>query len=471
MTRPPGPPPSPSHHARPPGLPLSSRQEWCWEWHRCYAGTYPSAVSLDCSTALQLLGPLDTGALREAFAEVTHRHDALRLRLDGDPDRMDGVVHPLQSLRATPLPLDEAELPPTPHAFLVDRSTRPFPVTEHLGRARLLRAAPDHHVLLTSFHHLVFDAASHGVFLADLAHAYDRRVTGVRDAPALRSPFSYLDLVRAENTPRSLAERARRLTERAATLRAHGAGDLLPGRTPDPPALSHRYEEEPFALSAAHTRRLLHTARAARVGLYALLAAAFAAALGRHFDRDRLILSTPSHGRLCPEHRGAIGDFANMVQIPLDLSHDGPGALRHAHEAVRAAAATVDLPFGRLAETVLGRTGTDGFYRYALAHAELRLNGVTGWALDPYRDDARPMHGLRTAVLPLRQDFSRLTYATRQSSDAAAATLSLSLTMTPDARLTGTLRHERTHHGPRTARTVLTHLHHHLTTLATPLDA
>ncbi|MFF8726256.1 condensation domain-containing protein [Streptomyces sp. NPDC015171] len=468
-------------HSRTLVLPLSSRQEWCWEWDRCYDGPYPSAVSLDCSTALRLLGPLDTGALRDAFAEVTLHHDALRLRLDGDRDLIAGVVRPQQTLSETPLPLEEAELPDVPPALLVDLSTRPFPVTERLGRADLLRAAPDHHILLTSFHHLVFDAASHHVFLRDLAGAYNSRVpggaggaggAGEADGTAPRPAFSYLDLVRAENTPRSLEERALRLTERARLLRAYGSGDLLPGRTPGPPALRHRYDEEPFELSARRTGQLLHAARAARVSLYSLLAAAFATALGRHFGRDRLILSTPSHGRLRPEHHSAIGDFANMVQIPLDLSHGGGrGMLRHAHEAVREAAAAVDLPYGRLAETVLGRSGTDGFFRYALAHAELRLHGVTGWALDPQGDDAFPMHGLRTDVLPMHQDFSRLTYATRQSSDAAAATLSLSLTMTPDGRLTGALRHETTYHGPHTAHSVLNHLQEHLTALATPSGA
>ncbi|KQX72219.1 hypothetical protein [Streptomyces sp. Root1310] len=78
-----------------------------------------------------------------------------------------------------------------------------------------------------------------------------------------------------------------------------------------------------------------------------------------------------------------------MVQIPVDMSQDrGHGLLRQTHEAVREASATVDLPFGLLAETVLGRSGDAGFFRYALGHAALRLHGVTGWALDRQRDDA-----------------------------------------------------------------------------------
>ncbi|MER5200546.1 condensation domain-containing protein [Streptomyces sp. NPDC002755] len=447
-------------------LPLSSRQEWCWEWERCYNEPYPAAVSIDCSTALRLLGPLDAGALREAFTEVTLHHDALRLRLDGPPDRAADIVRPHQTLRGSPLPLEEALLPARPHALLVDLSTRPFDVTEALGRAYLLRAAPDHHVLLTSFHHLVFDAASHRLFLGDLARAYNRRVTA---GEPLRPAFSYLDLIRDESTRPALDDRAARLAARAVHLQAYGAGHLLPGRTTGSPPLRHRYDEEPLDLPTGQTRQLLHAARAARVSLYSLLAAAFAGALGRHFGRARMILSTPSHGRLRPEHRTAVGDFANMVQIPIDVSHGGGHRLlRHAHEAVREAAATVGLPFGRLAETVLGRIGSAGFFRYALAHAELRLHGVTGWAVDRQRDDATPWHGMRTDVMPMRQDFSRLTYATRQASDAAAATLSLSLTMTQDARLSGALRHETGYHGPDTARSVLDHLRERLGALSDP---
>ncbi|MFI5960987.1 condensation domain-containing protein [Streptomyces asoensis] len=449
-----------------PAFPLSSRQEMCWEWERCHARPWPSVVSIDCATALRLLGPLDTGALREAFAEVTLHHDALRLRLDGPPERIADVVRPHQTLRPTPLPLEEAGLPAQPYAFLVELSTRPFDVTDALGRAHLLRAAPDHHILLTNFHHLVFDAACHRLFLGDLALAYNRRVAG---GPSLRPAFSYPDLIRAESARPFLEDRAARLAARAALLRAYGAGDPLPGRTAGPPALRRHFDEEPLEFSPRQTRRLLHGARAARVSLYTLLLAAFAGALGRQFDRERVIFSTPSHGRLRPEHRTAVGEFANMVHIPVDVSQDGGrGLLRQTHEAVQDASATVDLPFGPLAESVLGRSGDAGFFRYALGHAALRLHGVTGWATDLQRIDAVPMHALRTDVLPISQDSSRLTYASRQSSEAAAAVLAITLNMTEDARLSGYLRHERDYHGRDTARSVLDHLREGLDALTGP---
>ncbi|OQR63499.1 hypothetical protein B6E66_14375 [Streptomyces maremycinicus] len=436
----------------------------CWEWERCHGEPYSAVVSIDCSTALRLLGPLDTGALREAFAEVTLHHDALRLRLDEPPERVADVVHPRQSLRATPLPLEEDVLPERPYALLVDLSTRPFDVTDRLGRAYLLRAAPDHHILLTCFHHLVFDEASHRLLLGDLARAYNRRVAG---GPPLRPAFSYLDLIRAESARAAREDRAARLAARAALLRAYGAGDLLPGRTTGPMPLRHHYDEEPLDFSPVQTRQLLHAARAARVSLYSLLIAALAGALGRHFGRERMLFSTPSHGRLRPEHRTAVGEFANMVQIPVDVSQDGGHRLlRQTHEAVRDASAAVDLPFGPLAEAVLGRVDGGGFFRYALGHAALRLHGVTGWALNQQRIDAVPMHGMRTDLVPISQDSSRLTYATRQASDTSAATLAVSLTMTQDARLSGVLRHERAYHGPDTARSVLHHLRERLGALS-----
>ncbi|WP_442817151.1 condensation domain-containing protein [Streptomyces sp. NBC_01334] len=270
------------------------------------------------------------------------------------------------------------------------------------------------------------------------------------DATSSRPAFSYLDLIRAESTRPALDDRSARLAARAALLREYGAGGLLPGRTAGPAPLRHRYDEEPLDFSTGQTRQLLHAAGAARVSLYSLLAAAFAGALGRHFGRERVILSTPFHGRLRPEHHTTVGEFANMVQIPVDVSQGGGHRLlRQTHEALREASATVDLPFGLLAEAVLGRSGDVGFFRYALGHAALRLHGVTGWALDQQRDDAIPMHGMRTELVPISQDSSRLTYATRQASDTAAATFALSLTMTQDARLSGALRHERAY----TART------------------
>ncbi|AYN38624.1 hypothetical protein D9753_06510 [Streptomyces dangxiongensis] len=451
------------------GLPLSSRQEWCWEWERCYDEPYPKAVSLDCSTALRMRGHLDVGALRDALADVALRHDALRLRLLDTGTPIEQVVRPRQALRPEPFPLETVNLGDALrrrelHEILLDLTTRPFDVTDRLSRATLLRLAADDHVLLTSFHHLVFDAPSHQVYLRDLADFYNRRVA----APVAgegRPAFSYVDFVRAENTPRARLDTGSRLADWADRLRAHGSGDLLPGRDTGFLSLQHHYDTVPVNLSAEESRLLLRAARSERVSLYALLAAALAGTLGGFYDRERLILSTPSHGRLHPGTRSALGLFSNMIQVPVNLRQSSPsGLFRQVDGVLRDASAAADLPFGRLAEAVLGRQGDAAFFRHALAHAELRLYGVTGWIVERQEHELT-MHGLRTALSPYHQDFSRLKYATRQSSLAGAATLSVGLTMEM-GRLTGTLRYETTYHGRRTAETLANGFRERLTDLA-----
>ncbi|MFJ9025310.1 condensation domain-containing protein [Streptomyces sp. NPDC102259] len=451
------------------GLPLSSRQEWCWEWERCYDELYPKAVSLDCSTSLRMRGALDVGALRDALAEVALRHDALRLRLLDTGTPIEQVVRPRQALRPEPFPLETMDLGDALrrrelHEILLDLTTRPFEVTDWLARATLLRLAVDDHVLLTSFHHLVFDEPSHQVYLRDLAACYNRRVAApVADGG--RAPFSYVDFVRAENAPQVRLDTASRLTGWADRLRAHGSGNLLPGRATGFLPLQHHYDTVPLDLSAEESRRLLRAARSERVSLYALLAAALARTLGGFYNRERLILSTPSHGRVRPETRSALGLFSNMIQVPVDLGQASPsGLFRQVDGVLRDASAVVDLPFGRLAEAVLGRQGDAAFYRHALAHAELRLYGVTGWIVDR-REHEVPMHGLRTGLAPYQQDFSLLKYATPQSSLAAAATLSVGLTM-ETGRLTGALRYETTYHGRRTAEALANGFRGRLTDLA-----
>ncbi|MEU5118306.1 condensation domain-containing protein [Streptomyces asoensis] len=451
------------------GLPLSSRQEWCWEWERCYQEPYPKAVSLDCSTTLRMRGALDVGALREALAEVALRHDALRLRLLDSGTPVERMVRPRQALRAEPFPLELADLGDALrrrdlHEILVDLTTRPFQVTDRLSRATLLRLAADDHILLTSFHHLVFDEPSHQVYLRDLARFYNRRVAAP-GAGGIGASLSYTDFVRTENTRRARLDTATRLAGWADRLRAHGSGDLLPGRTAGFLPLQHQYDSVRLDLSAEETRRLLRAARGERVSLYALLAAALTRTLGGFYGRRQVILSTPSHGRVRPETRSAVGLFSNMIQIPVDLGQHSPsGLFRQVDSVLRDASAVVDLPFGRLAEAVLGREGDAAFYRHALAHAELRLYGVTGWIVDRRQHDIS-LHGLRTGLVPYQQDFSRLKYAAPQSSLAAAATLSVGLTM-ETGRLTGALRYETTYHGRRTAETLADDFRGRLTDLA-----
>jgi hypothetical protein len=106
--------------------------------------------------------------LENAFRAVIGRHEGFRTGFGwagGDPVQS---VHPevaFELERAGPAPFDPREL---------GDFVRPFDLARPpLLRGRLHTVGPARHVLLVDSHHLVFDAVSWPVFLADLRRAYD----------------------------------------------------------------------------------------------------------------------------------------------------------------------------------------------------------------------------------------------------------------------------------------------------------
>ncbi|MGK5627795.1 condensation domain-containing protein [Streptomyces sp. URMC 123] len=437
------------------GLPLSTRQDWCWEWTRSYS---PTSFSIDLTEMAHLRGPLDTGALRDALAEIQTRHDALRLRLVDTGAPPLSVVRPRQELCPEPFPLEVVTVTDgrgAPEAVR-EVADRPFEFTRQLTRPTLVRLSPDDHVLVLGFHHLVFDGASGPALLAQLADAYNRRVDpGHTPAPA-PAPFSYVDLIRRENTPEALAGTEARLAAWADRLRDHGATETLPGRPGATHPLAADYRSVPVEFAFDDIRRLRSAARRRRVTLYSLLLAALARAVGAVYERDRLVCSTLAHGRTRPGSATALGLFCNMVGFPVDLRQPSPDDLaRHVNALVKEASTdAVEVPYGRLATTLLGREGDDAFYRSSLAQVEFRLSGVTGLFLDrPI--DRLPFHGLDARLRAYPRTVPPLRYASPQAARASAATLFLDLRAEGD-RLTGGLYYEAHRHDEHTVQAVVT---------------
>ncbi|TMR90119.1 non-ribosomal peptide synthetase [Nonomuraea basaltis] len=106
--------------------------------------------------------------LENAFRAVIDRHEGFRTRFewgDGDPIQAVRPKVAFELERAGPGPFHPGEL---------GDFVRPFDLARPpLLRGRLHTVGPDQHVLLIDTHHLVFDAVSWPVFLADLRKAYD----------------------------------------------------------------------------------------------------------------------------------------------------------------------------------------------------------------------------------------------------------------------------------------------------------
>lgn len=186
---------------------------------------------------IELVGPLDTEALRDAVADALDEAPWLRFRLTRGEDgpRQSPVQEPARTLRPALLDTSEAADPVAAalglvreqlsaclaaSALLTDPSA-PGDVPDLAGSA-LVAVGPDRHLLVQFFHQLAVDG--HG--LALLGHRIAELYTGaVLGGPAGPSPFAPVTaLVEAES---AYAHSAERRADLAAWTR-HLAGAALP---------------------------------------------------------------------------------------------------------------------------------------------------------------------------------------------------------------------------------------------------
>ncbi|HET6705244.1 condensation domain-containing protein [Amycolatopsis sp.] len=172
-------------------LPLSAGQEQLWYVDRLNPGTALYNIPHD----LRLHGPLDETALAGAVQDLLDRHEVLRTCVPDD----DGVpftrlaepgprlvVHDLSTL-------PEAERDTAAHKLADEEAVRPFDLaTGPLVRITLLRLAAEDHVLLWTYHHIVFDGWSPTIFFRDFTELYQARMAG-RAAELPELPFQFAD--------------------------------------------------------------------------------------------------------------------------------------------------------------------------------------------------------------------------------------------------------------------------------------
>jgi len=328
--------------------PASSAQRRLWLLDRLEPGT--SAYNMP--GLVHLAGPVETGALAGALAEVADRHEALRTTfeaIDGEPVQ---VIHPPRppalpeiDLRALELAAASAELARLGEA----EGRRGFDLeTFSLFRAALLRLGNERSALLLVLHHAVADGWSLGILLRELAALYGVH-TGNGPADLAELPLQYPDY--------ALWQRERlespALEGELAYWRERLAG-LEPLDLPSDAPRSKRSAAERVSLrvGAAETAGVRELARRLGATPMAVLSAAWAAFLGRLASSTDVAFGLPVAGRKRRDLQDLIGFFVNTLVLRIDLG----GALsfkalaERSRDALLEAEAHQDLPFERLVE-------------------------------------------------------------------------------------------------------------------------
>ncbi|MEV6694568.1 amino acid adenylation domain-containing protein [Micromonospora sp. NPDC051196] len=336
---------------RPAVLPLSFAQQRLWFLHRLEG----LAPTYNLPFALRLTGTLDHQALREALADLTGRHEALRTifpDVDGEPCQLildAGTARPEMVVTdVSPGSLADA---------IADACGTGFDLgSEPPLRAHLFRLAEDEHVLVVVLHHIAGDGWSLAPLTRDLGTAYAARLRGTApDWPAL--PVQYADYTLWQR--RSLGNEHEPNSTLAAQIAfwrdaLQGLPEMLdlPTDRPRGAITDHRGGVVAFRLGADVHTALAGLAREHGCTLFMVLQAGLATLLTRSGAGTDLPIGTVVAGRHDEALDDLIGFFVNTIVLRTDTSGDPTFSdlLARVKGGTVAALAHQDLPFDRLVE-------------------------------------------------------------------------------------------------------------------------
>ena len=366
-------------------VPLSFSQQGLWFLEQLDPGT----PLYHLRRRIRLRGRLEYRELHRALEQLVARHESLRTTfpsIDGNP------VQAITEAGDLDFPvIDLTDLPPgeretAAESAAAEEGRRPFDLARGpLVRARLLRLAPEEHLLLLTVHHMVSDGWSMGLLFRELGVMYEACLEG-RPAPLPELPVQYADYTVWQRERfagpfprRELRYWKDRLSPLPPPLRLPprstqtGGGAQAPGR-------------RSFTVSVELTRELSALSRKQGATLFMTLLAGFKTLLARYSGQEDLVVGTPIAGRTRAELEGVVGLFTNMLALRSDLSGDPSFTelLGRVREVALGAYAHQELAFERLVEELQPERefGRNPIFQVMFAvqnapRAELQLPGLS----------------------------------------------------------------------------------------------
>ncbi|MFB9223137.1 non-ribosomal peptide synthetase [Paracoccus cavernae] len=271
---------------------------------------------------------IDIAAMRQAWQQLTTRHDVLRTALD--PLAVDGPVQfALPEVEVDFLHLDwtgldsKAQDEDLPDWLAADRRQGIALGRAPNWRVRMIQFAPDHVAMVIAMHHAIMDGQSFVMLLGDLMDHYRAYRDGTTPEPKLAASPSFLEICRA------IADQD--LTQAQEFFRDHLAGFDEPNRL-DPVFLARPAEGAPpldgqsskiiaHRLDLRQSQAIRDRARAAGATTANIICAAWGLVLARVSGRSEAVFGLTRAGRFIsrPAMR-SVGCLINTLPVRSQLA-------------------------------------------------------------------------------------------------------------------------------------------------------
>ncbi len=319
---------------------------------------HAAGAAYHLASGWRLQGSLDPLALRAALDAIVARHAVLRTSfalLDGQPVQQiapagaesQWVEHDLSGLSVDAQRERIYELS-------AREATEPFDLSAGpLIRARLLRLAPQDHLLLITQHHIISDGWSERLLRGELAGYYAAFSRG-QGNPLPPLDMQYADYALWQRQWLKEQKLQQQLEFWKCHLRAAPAVLQLPTDRPRPAIQTYAGSTLELTLSPALTAALRRLSRRHGVTLFMTLLAGWSALLSRLSGQSDVVIGTPVANRPRREFESLLGFFANTLALRVRLGEDPSVAelLRQIRTTTLEAYAHQDLPFAQVVEAL-----------------------------------------------------------------------------------------------------------------------
>ena len=329
-------------------LPLSYAQQRLWFIEYMAPGQSPYLIP---SSSL-IYGALDATLLYRALDQVIERHEVLRTTFSEGENGPVQVVHSTFLTRKVLIDLSDLNDPRQHFQSLVDADIRvPFDLAKGpLVRFQLYRLADREHGFLLTFHHIVSDAWSYGIFLRELIAFYGNLTSGNGQTPA-PLPIQYADYAVWQRRWFEAGELERQLSFWKKHLEDFQPLEF-PLDFPRPKNQTFPGAHWEHTINLDLTRRLTAFSAHEKASMFMTTLAIFKVLLSHYTRQNDILIGTPVANRTRPEVENLIGFFVNslLLRNRFDAAISFRELLQRVRQNTLNAFAHQDLPFNTLVE-------------------------------------------------------------------------------------------------------------------------
>ncbi len=355
--------------------PLSFGQERLWILHQLN----PGGSSYNESGAVRFNGPLNLSTLNDTLNEIIRRHAILRTTFPVTEGKPFQFINPSLKL---PLPMDDLSnlLKSDRHSkatqIIEEEVKKPFDLSKGpLIRYRVLRLNEEEHWFIITFHHIVCDGWSIGLFTKEVVNVYNAFAQG-KPSPLPELPTQYADYALWQRDRMHGGGLESQLNYWRYKLSGAPPGLAIPTDRPKTADNNFIHGGQCFEIPKKLYKSLLELKEREKITLFMVMLASFDALLHHYTGDEDVIVFSPIAGRNYAKIRRLIGFFVNTLVLRTDVSgnptfrdllrrvkNDCVGAYRHQ-----------DLPFQKLVEELRPKQVSDRANRVQVAfmlHREL----------------------------------------------------------------------------------------------------